>query len=124
MTDKRKLLLIEDDPDVRELYQEILTETGFKVDVAEEGETGCEKMKAGGYDLVLLDIMLPKKDGLTVLRDVRQAQPDYAIPVILLTNLGQEPVIKEGFSLGASGYMIKSEYTPDQIVDEVQKFLG
>ena len=68
--------------------------------------------------------MLPKFDGLEVLKTIKKKAELKGIPVILLTNLGRESIIKEGFSLGADGYLIKSEHTPEEIVDEVKKFLG
>lgn len=120
---KKRLLIVEDDQDLRELYIEVLRDEGFEVAGAADGQVGLEKAKAGNYDLLLLDIMLPKIDGLQILRAVRE-NPDLSkIPVVMLTNLGRESIIKEGFTLGADGYIIKSEYTPDQVVAEVRKFL-
>lgn len=121
--DKKRLLIVEDDQDLRELYVEVLKDEGFEVAEAADGQVGLEKAKVGNYDLLLLDIMLPKVDGLQILKAVKEA-PDLAkIPVVMLTNLGRESIIKEGFTLGADGYIIKSEYTPDQVVAEVRKFL-
>lgn len=120
---KKRILLIEDDQDLRELYSEVLRDEGFEVLEAADGQVGLEKGKAGGYDLMLLDIMLPKIDGLQILKDVKGQANLSRIPIILLTNLGRESIIKEGFTLGAEGYIIKSEYTPDQVVAEVKKFL-
>lgn len=120
---KKRLLIVEDDQDLRELYVEVLRDEGFEVADAADGQVGLEKAKAGNYDLLLLDIMLPKIDGLQILKAVKK-NPDLSkIPVVMLTNLGRESIIKEGFTLGADGYIIKSEYTPDQVVAEVRKFL-
>ena len=124
MSDKKRILIIEDDQDVRELYSEVLRDEGFEVAEAVDGQSGLAKVLAGAYDLVLLDIMLPKFDGLEILKTVKEKAEVKGIPVILLTNLGREAIIKEGFSLGADGYLIKSEHTPEEIVDEVRKFLG
>ena len=124
MSDKKRILIIEDDQDVRELYSEVLRDGGFEVAEAVDGQSGLAKVLAGAYDLVLLDIMLPKFDGLEILKTVKEKAEVKGIPVILLTNLGREAIIKEGFSLGADGYLIKSEHTPEEIVDEVRKFLG
>ncbi len=122
--DKKKILIIEDDQDVRELYAEVLRDEGFTVEEAVDGQSGLAKVLAGSYDLLLLDIMLPKFDGLEVLKTIKEKAEVKSIPVILLTNLGREAIIKEGFSLGADGYLIKSEHTPEEIVQEVKKFLG
>lgn len=120
---KNKILLIEDDLDLRELYTEILKEASFAVASAADGQTGLTLALAGGYDLLLLDIMLPKIDGLQILKNLKSNAQLSKIPVILLTNLDRESIIKEGFSLGADGYIIKSEDTPDQVVAEVKKLL-
>jgi DNA-binding response OmpR family regulator len=79
----------------------------------------------GGYDLVLLDIMLPKMDGLQILKGLKEKNIlSKNGPVVMLTNLGQDNIVKEGFELGASGYLIKSALTPDQVLHEVHTFLG
>lgn len=119
-----RILVVEDDQFLRDLYNELLTEEGYTVELAGNGEDGHEKASAGGFDLILLDIMLPKIDGLEVLRRLK-AHPAKAAngPIVLLTNLGQDAIIKEGFSLGATGYIIKSAMTPDQVLSEVKVFL-
>jgi DNA-binding response OmpR family regulator len=124
VVEKKRILIIEDDQEVRELYAEVLRDEGFVLDEAVDGKSGLAKALAGGYDLLLLDIMLPKFDGLEILKTIRKKDELKNLPVILLTNLGREPIIKEGFSLGADGYLIKSEHTPEEIVNEVKKFLG
>jgi CheY-like chemotaxis protein len=119
-----KILIVEDDQFLRDLYNELLTEAGYEITLAQDGEEGLEKASVGGFDLVLLDIMLPKMDGLEVLRRLKENKPKFPNgPVVLLTNLGQDAIIKEGFSLGATGYIIKSAMTPDQVLDEVKVFL-
>lgn len=119
-----RILVVEDDQFLRDLYNELLTEEGYTVELAGDGEEGHMKASAGGFDLVLLDIMLPKIDGLEVLRRLKNTPPKvHNGPVVLLTNLGQDAIIKEGFSLGATGYIIKSAMTPDQVLNEVKVFL-
>ena len=121
----QRILVIEDDQFLRELYDELLREEGYEVVLASDGEEGLTKISAGGYDLVLLDIMLPKMDGLEILRQLRDKHPQKPNgPVVLLTNLGQDSIIKEGFNLGASGYLIKSAMNPDQVLSEVKVFLS
>lgn len=120
-----KILVIEDDQFLRELYHELLKDEGYEVDLATDGEGGLNKFLAGGYSLVLLDIMLPKVDGLEILRKAQKQKPKKENgPVVLLTNLGQDSIIKEGFSLGASGYLVKSAMNPDQVLNEIKVFLG
>ena len=89
-----------------------------------DGAEGLVKANDFRPHLILLDIMLPKLNGLDLLRTIKTKPETKDIPVILLTNLGQESVIKEGFTLGAEGYLIKSAYTPSQIIEEVKNFLA
>ncbi|HEX7455904.1 MAG TPA: response regulator [Candidatus Nanoarchaeia archaeon] len=120
----QRILVVEDDQFLRELYDELLREEGYEVDLSTDGEEGLSKMLKGGYDLVLLDIMLPKVDGLEVLRRVGKQRPEKPNgSIVLLTNLGQDSIIKEGFDLGASGYLIKSAMNPDQVLSEIKVFL-
>ena len=121
--EKKKILIIEDDHDVRELYAEVLRDEGFNVEEAVDGQAGLAKILENSYDLILLDIMLPRFDGLSILKTIKKKAGLKDTPIILLTNLGRESIIKEGFALGANGYLIKSEHTPEQIVQEVKKFL-
>ncbi len=90
----------------------------------EDGTKGLEQLKANVFDVLLLDIMLPGINGLQVLREFKTLVPNSPTKVILLTNLGQDSVIKEGFELGAQAYLIKASYTPDQVVAEVQNILS
>lgn len=124
MNQSKKILIIEDDQFMREFYQELFTGEGFIVEVAVDGETGLKKIQENEYNLVLLDIMLPKKDGLQILRDlkIRPAKSKDA-PIVVLTNLGQDAVIKQCFELGAQGYLIKSALNPDQVLQEVKNYL-
>lgn len=127
MADKKpeRILVIEDDQFLLELYDELLKDEGYIVDLAKDGEEGLNKFLEGGYDLVLLDIMLPKIDGLEILRKAQDKKPKKENgSVVLLTNLGQDSIIKEGFSLGATGYLVKSAMNPDQVLKEIKIFLS
>ena len=117
----KKILLVEDDTFIRDMYEETLGDSGYEVVVAVDGQEGLEKLKSDTFDLVLLDIMMPKLDGLQVLKEF-----DGQIPstVVMLTNLGQEQVIKNALGMGAAGYLIKSELDPSQIVQKVEEFVG
>lgn len=120
----KKILLVEDEESIRDLYARELTKAGFLVKASVDGTAGLEALKAEPFDLLLLDIMLPGINGLQMLREFKTINSTSTMKVILLTNLGQEATIKEGFDLGASGYLIKAQYTPDQIVVEVQNALN
>lgn len=119
-----KILIVEDDQFLREFYQELLSAEGYVVDAAIDGEMAIGKIKEGGFGLILLDIMMPKKDGLQVLRDMKTFTP--ALPngsIVVLTNLGHDAIIKQCFELGASGYLVKSAMNPDQVLTEINSYL-
>lgn len=120
---QKKILLVEDEDFIRELYVRQLTKAGFSVKSAADGQSGFETLKSEPFDLLLLDIMLPGMNGLQLLREFKTNYPNSPMITILLTNLGQEAVIKEGFELGAQAYLIKASYTPDQVVTEVKNAL-
>lgn len=121
---QKKILIVEDDQFLREFYQELLTAEGYSVDIAAEGETALNKIQHNDYHLVLLDLMLPKKDGVQILRDLKVSPAKSAnVLIVVLTNLGQDAIIKECFNLGANGYLIKSALNPDQVLAEVRNYL-
>ncbi len=121
---QKKILLVEDEDFIRELYVRQLTKAGFAVKSAIDGQSGLDALKTEQFDLLLLDIMLPGMNGLQLLREFKTHYPNSPMITILLTNLGQEAVIKEGFELGAQAYLIKASYTPDQVVTEVKNALS
>lgn len=129
MTDQpaatKRILIVEDDQYLRDLYMEILKDEHFDVDHAADGLEGYQKMYLGGYDLVLLDIMLPQMDGLKILEKLKTETPSLKPnkKIVILSNLGQESAITQALSVGASGYMIKSEHTPDQVIAKVKGYL-
>ncbi len=121
--DLTKVLVVEDDLFLRELYTDILSGEGYRVDAASDGEQALEKMKIGGYDIVLLDIIMPKMDGLSVMKQLQNNLPLSPNKcVIFLTNLDKDDEIKTALQLG-NGYLIKSQITPGALVDEVKKYL-
>jgi two-component system alkaline phosphatase synthesis response regulator PhoP len=118
----KKILVVDDEDSVREIYRHEFVNNGYTVVVAQDGEEGLLKAGEEQPDIMLLDIMLPKMSGIEVLRALKENELTKKIPVLLLTNLGEETIIKEGFELGADGYLLKVSYTPSQVVDEVKKF--
>ncbi|MBI4058463.1 response regulator [Candidatus Gottesmanbacteria bacterium] len=119
----RKILIIEDDTYIRDLYMRSFQRDGYEVEAAVDGEEALNKVKTGTYDVILLDIMLPKVTGIDVLKSIRS--PDAKAkdtPVFLTTNLGQEDIIKEAFKIGADGYLLKAQLTPQDVVDEINSF--
>lgn len=118
-----KILIIEDDEFLADMYHELLDDEGYAVTLARDGRDGLEKASQGGFNLILLDIMLPKIDGLQILRTLKEKKIKNG-PIVLLTNLGQDSIVKDGFKAGAAGYLIKSAMSPDQVLHEVRVFLN
>ena len=119
-----KILIVEDDQFLREFYQELLQAEGFLVDLAADGDIASQKVNEGGYNLIMLDIMLPKKDGIQVLKENKASPPKQKNgPIVVLTNIGQDSIIKTCFDLGAAGYIIKSAMNPDQVLSEINNYL-
>ena len=120
----QKILLVDDDQYIREVYEEVLKDAGFIVDTAADGASALEKIKKGGYDLILLDLVMPKTDGLGVLTALSKNPPlQKNGPIILLTNLAQDQRMQEAIRNGATSYIIKSDITPADLIENVNKFL-
>lgn len=119
-----KILLVEDEDYIRDLYKRQLDAAGFATEAAANGQEAFGAIAKAHFDLILLDIMLPDTNGLQILKEVKQNAATKATPVVLLTNLGQDVIIKEGFELGAEGYLIKASLTPSQVVQEVKNTLN
>ena len=121
----QRILLVDDEVYTRELYEELLRGEGFDVVAVGDGEVGLVEAVKGGFDLILLDIIMPKKDGVSFLREYNAIKPQKPNgSIVMLTVLGEEPVIKSCLELGAAGYLIKSELTPDQVLKEVKTYLS
>ncbi len=121
----KKILLADDDMYIRELYTEVLKEAGYEVTACQDGEEALTHLQTGGFAMILLDIMMPKLDGIGVLQSMKQkpaAVPNG--PVILLTNLAHDPVLKEATALGAQTYLIKADLTPDQLVAKIKSIVA
>jgi DNA-binding response OmpR family regulator len=121
---KKTVLIIEDEHDIRLLYSEILIDAGYEVLQASDGSLGLSMLQSEQWDLLLLDVILPVKDGIRILKDIQGTEDIKKGPIIMLTNLNSEHIIDEAFKLGAAGYLIKSEITPDKIINEVASFLS
>lgn len=123
-TAKAKILIIEDNEEFRKIYGDRLVFDGYEVLEAVDGEQGLLLMKKELPDLVLLDIVMPKKDGFEVLREMMQDKELKDIPVIVLSVLGEEKDIKKGLELGASDYTMKGFYSPNEILSKIRSLLA
>jgi len=123
--ESKRILIVEDDLYLRDLYCDILRNAGHYVEGAQDGEEGLLKIAKGGWDLILLDIVMPKIDGVEVVRQMQKLQSEKPNgKVVFLTNLGKDSKIEEALSYeGTIGYLIKSQYTPDQLLSEINNFL-
>jgi len=119
----RKILIAEDDFFIRDIYSKVFSLSGYDVKVAVDGMDAFEKIKGEPFEMILLDIMMPRMTGIDVLKNVRSLNtPAKSTPIFIITNLGQQNVIEEAFKLGMDGYILKSQVSPQQIVDEINNF--
>lgn len=121
---KPKVLMIEEDHFLRKIYRNKFTLVGFEFLEATNGVEGLNKVISEKPDLILLDIILPLKNGFDVLIDIRSNKNTKDIPVIILSNLGQESDIKRGLSLGAQEYLVKTDINLSGVVKKVKEWLA
>jgi DNA-binding response OmpR family regulator len=120
---KKTILLVEDDTFLAGMYVTKLELEGFRVALASDGEQAVVLAKKEIPQLMLLDIVLPKKSGFEVLKEVQADPTTKGIPVILLTNLGQKEDVKKGLQLGATDYLIKAHFMPSEVVSKVKRLV-
>jgi DNA-binding response OmpR family regulator len=121
---KGTVLIVEDEPALSDIYATKLTAEGYEVLTALDGAEGLNKAVNQLPSIILLDIVLPIKNGFDVLRDLKMNPKTSDIPVIILSNLGQSYEIKRGFNLGAIAFLTKANLLPTQVVNEVNKALS
>ena len=124
MGKKTKIVLIEDDQVLAKVLYNELSHAGFDVSQAFDGEEGLELVKFKRPNLVLLDLVLPKKHGFEVLEELKKSPDTRAIPVIILTLLGEDDDIKKGLRLGADDYIVKSDHPIGEIIEKVRDFFA
>ncbi len=120
---KKTILFIEDESTLRKALEEFLTDEGFSVLLAPDGEKGIEIAVKEKPDLILLDIILPKKDGYQVLGELKKNKDTANIPTILLTNLEGPDNIQKAFEYGATTYLVKSDYKLEDVVRKIKETL-
>jgi len=121
---KIHLLVVEDDEFLVKMYESGLIKEGFQVSTAGDGEIGLKSAEELKPDLILLDLILPKMDGFKCLEKLKENPSTKRIPVIILSNLGQDSDLKRGIEMGAEDYLIKTDYTVKQVGEKVRKTLG
>ena len=120
----KKILIIEDEVALADAMKVGLSDAGYAAETAYDGEEGLAKAKSLLPDLILLDLMLPKKDGMAVLKELRQETATAEIPVMILSQLSDTEKISEGVSLGVVGYLVKVDFSLAEVVERVKKVLG
>ena len=123
MADKKTILLVEDDAFVSDIYQTKLDKEGFNVEMAVNGVEAMKILEKTKPDLILLDIVMPYMDGMEVLKKLKEKEEWKSIPVVLLTNLSEKEKVEEGLGMGANDYLIKSHFTPTEVLDKVKTLL-
>lgn len=118
-----KIAIIEDDPTINQMYRMKFEATGFDVQLASDGERGVALVESFRPDLILLDMQMPVMTGLEALKKIRSEDWGKDIPVIVLTNMGEEESPKELRDLGIESYIVKADLTPSQVVDRVKETL-
>lgn len=119
-----KILIVEDDPFLLSILSEKLKDSGLEIETATDGEEGLEEIKKGGLDLVLLDMVLPKMDGLKVLECAHLDEKLKLTPIIVLSNLYDKSNMDKARAFGARDYIVKAYNTPEEIAVKVKKFLA
>ena len=119
---KKKILIVEDDFYIRDIYELQAKHEGYDVMTAADGEEALKKVRSELPDLVLLDLMLPKVDGMTVLKTIKQDPQLQKIPCVVLTNLEDSTKEQEALSLGAAAYLLKIKYTPGSAIETLKKY--
>jgi len=122
----KKILLVEDDPFLIDIYTHKFKKEGFEMEVKKDGESALKYLRETDEKpvVVLLDIVLPGEEGWEILKRIKQDENLKGLRVIILSNLGEKENIKKGLELGAEKYLIKSNFTPSQVVEEVKQILG
>lgn len=117
-----KIIIVEDDKTIAEIYKQKLEGGGHTVEVVDD-VSAVATITAAKPNLVILDIIMPKINGLDILREIKAKPETSAIPVLLLTNVAEDASVAKGLEYGAYGYLLKSETTPDQILPRVARTL-
>lgn len=119
---KKVILIVEDEQDIQDMYRKKLG-GGYEIISATSGTEGLEKARESKPDLILLDIVLPMKEGFSVLEDLKKNPETAGIPVVILSNIDQDYEVKMAKDLGAAGYLTKTNNTPDQVAAAIGEIL-
>jgi len=122
--EKKRILIVEDDALLLDSLAEAFTGAGFLVLKAKDGEEGFQQTVDNQPDLILVDILMPKMDGMTMLKNLHNKEPDKKIPTIILTNLNDSETVSKALATGAYDYLVKSDWEPKSLVQMVKEKLN
>ncbi len=120
----KKILVVEDEKILGEMYRDILVHAKFEVSWVRSAEEGIEALSSVRPDLILLDILLPRASGIGFLKQLKEQKEFSSIPTIAFSNYDEPTTKKEALSLGAKDYLIKTNYTPQEVVDKIKGYLA
>ena len=120
----KKILIIEDEEIILDLMKRKLSQEGYEVLTAKDGEEGLNAMRQFKPELILLDVVMPKLGGFEVMEEMRKDEQLRRIPVIIISNSGQPVEIDKAKELGANNWLIKTEFDPQEVVDKVINQIG
>lgn len=122
--DKKKILIIEDDEHVSKVYEMKFSKEGYSTVFVSNGEEAVEKITSEKPDLIILDLMVPRKDGFVILEEVKSTPSVSNIPIIVLSNLGGKSDQDRALALGAKEYMVKVNYSMQEVIDRAKSYLS
>lgn len=120
----KKILIVEDEDIIIELLEKKLTQEGYEISIAHNGEEGLKMVKEIKPDIVLLDIVMPKKSGYEVMEEMNKDPELNKIPIIIISNSGQPVELDKAKELGAKDWLIKTEFDPNEVAEKVRKQIG
>lgn len=118
-----KILIIEDDVAIRKALVEGLSQDDFEIEAGRDADQGMEILERFAPDLILLDLILPGKNGFQFLKEIKQSVRFSKIPVVILTNLGDQEEVQQGLRLGAVDFLIKADYNLSEVVEIIKKHI-
>lgn len=117
-----KILIVEDEEVLLRVLKDRFVDAGWEVETAEDGIAAVKKIKKEDYDLILLDLVMPKKDGFEVLKEIKGDPAYTTLPIMVLSNLGGDEDIKKALQLGATDYYVKTQHPISEMLDKANKF--
>lgn len=121
---KTRILLIDDDASLRQMYSLIFAKAGYDLTTADDGVDGLAKIREGGWDLILLDLMMPNLNGIGVLTSLHdEGSKKENGKIVILSNAGYNEIAKEAIGLGAAGFLMKADLMPKDLLQAIQEYL-